>query len=69
MARELVTKVRGNASIDWTLKESARAQLRLVVKRTRRKYGYPPDPQERAMQLVVEQAGALSQEWAVAPAA
>ena len=59
-------KVRQNTSIDWQLKESVQAQLRLLVKRILRKYGYPPDKQERATQTVLEQAEVLCAEWAVA---
>jgi type I restriction enzyme, R subunit len=50
----------------WTLRENVRAQLRVVVKRILRKYGYPPDKQERATQTVLEQAAVLSEQWAVA---
>ncbi len=64
IARELVTTVRNNVTIDWTLRENARAQLRVMVKRVLRKYGYPPDKQEKATQTVLEQAEVLSGEWA-----
>jgi type I restriction enzyme, R subunit len=64
IAQELVKTVRANVSIDWTLRENVRAQLRVVVKRILRKYGYPPDKQERATQLVLEQAEVLSEAWA-----
>jgi type I restriction enzyme R subunit len=63
IARELVETVRNNVSIDWTVKESVRAKLRVMVKRVLRKYGYPPDKQEKATQTVIEQAEVLSQEW------
>ena len=66
IARELVDAVRKNVTIDWTVRENVRAQLRVIVKRILRKYGYPPDKQERATQTVLEQAEALSAEWAVA---
>jgi len=66
IARELVDTVRSNVTIDWTLRENVRAQLRVLVKRILRKYGYPPDKQEKATQTVLEQAAVLSQEWAVA---
>jgi type I restriction enzyme R subunit len=65
IARELVKTVRSNVTIDWTLRENVRAQLRVLVKRILRKYGYPPDRQEKATQTVLEQAEVLSQEWAV----
>jgi type I restriction enzyme R subunit len=64
IARELVDAVRRNASIDWTMKESVRAKLRVLVKRILRKYGYPPDKQEKATQTVLEQAEALCGAWA-----
>jgi type I restriction enzyme R subunit len=66
IARELVETVRKNVTIDWTMRENVRAQLRVLVKRILRKYGYPPDKQEQATQTVLEQAALLSQEWAVA---
>ena len=53
---EPVMKVRENVSIDWQHKESARARIRVVVKRILRHRGYPPDPQESAIKLVLEQA-------------
>jgi type I restriction enzyme R subunit len=64
IARELVAVVRANVTIDWTVRENVRAHLRVLVKRILRKYGYPPDRQERATQLVLEQAEALSTAWA-----
>ncbi|MGH8577707.1 MAG: DUF3387 domain-containing protein, partial [Gammaproteobacteria bacterium] len=66
IARELVKAVRANVTIDWTVRENVRAQLRVLVKRILRKYGYPPDKQEKATQTVLEQAEALSRQWAVA---
>jgi len=66
IARELVETVRRNVTIDWTLRENVRAQLRVLVKRILRKYGYPPDKQEKATQTVLEQAALLSAEWAAA---
>ena len=66
IARELVQTVRANVTIDWTLRENVRAQLRVLVKRILRKHGYPPDKQEKATQMVLEQAEALSQAWATA---
>ena len=65
IARELVGTVRRNVTIDWTLRENVRANLRRLVRRVLRKYGYPPDKQEKATQTVLEQAEALSGEWAV----
>lgn len=65
IARELVETVRNNVTIDWTMRENVRAQLRVLVKRILRKYGYPPDKQEKATQTVLEQAALLSSEWAL----
>ena len=66
IARELVETVRRNVTIDWTIRENVRAQLRVYVKRILRKYGYPPDMQEKATNTVLEQAEVLSGTWAVA---
>ena len=64
IARELVETVKRNVTIDWTVRENVRAQLRVIVKRILRKYGYPPDKQEKATQTVLEQAELLSGVWA-----
>lgn len=64
IARELVETVKKNVTIDWTLRENVRAQLRVIVKRILRKYGYPPDKQDQATAIVLEQAALLSAEWA-----
>jgi len=66
IARELVATVRTNVTIDWTLRENVRAHLRVLVKRILRKYGYPPDKQEKATQTVLEQAALFSEAWAAA---
>ena len=66
IARELVEKVRSNVTIDWTLRENVRARLRVLVKRTLRQHGYPPDKQEKATRTVLEQAEHLSANWATA---
>ncbi len=63
IARELVETVKKNVTIDWTLRENVRAQLRVYVKRILRKYGYPPDKQEKATLTVLEQAEVLSEGW------
>lgn len=63
IARELVQKVRANVSIDWTVKESVRAKLRVLVKVILRKYGYPPDKQESATATVLEQAELIAKDW------
>ena len=56
--------MRNNVTIDWTLRENVRAQLRVLVKRILRKHGYPPDKQEQATRTVMEQAELLSGDWA-----
>ena len=66
IAQELVKTVRVNVTIDWTLRENVRAQLRVLVKRILRRHGYPPDKQEKATETVLEQAALLSAEWAAA---
>ena len=66
IARELVRTVRNNVTIDWTIRETTRARLRVLVRRMLRKYGYPPDMQEKATQTVLEQAEVLSADWALA---
>ncbi|MEJ5199157.1 MAG: type I restriction endonuclease subunit R [Anaerolineae bacterium] len=66
IARELVATVRNNVTIDWTLRENVRAQLRVLVKRVLRKHGYPPDKQEKATQTVLEQTELLSAAWSAA---
>jgi type I restriction enzyme R subunit len=65
IARELVQSVRRNVKIDWTVRENVRAEMRVIVKRILRKYGYPPDKQDAATKTVIEQAEVLSAEWAV----
>lgn len=64
IARELVKAVRESASIDWNLKESVRAQLRAKVRRLLTRYDYPPDKEERAIQLVLEQAELIADDAA-----
>jgi len=64
IARELVETVRRNVTIDWAVKETAKAKLRVMVRRILRKHGYPPDKQEKATQTVLEQAELLG--WEVA---
>lgn len=67
IARELVQTVRNNVSIDWTLKESIQAKLRVMVKRILRKHGYPPDKEKKATETVLEQATLLGKDWAEKP--
>jgi len=64
IAREIADKVKNNATIDWTIKESVRARLIVLVRRTLRKYGYPPDKQEKAIEHVLKQAENLADIWA-----
>ena len=63
IAREIADKVRKNATIDWTMKESARAKLMVIVRRTLNKYGYPPDKQQKAVDTVMKQAEVLADYW------
>ena len=63
IATELVRTVRNNVTIDWTMKESVRANLRRLVKRILRNYGYPPDKQAKAAETVLEQAEVLCENW------
>ena len=64
IAQELLKTIRNNVTIDWTVRENVRAQMRVMIKRILRRYGYPPDKQARATELVLEQAEVLSREWA-----
>jgi len=63
IAQELVRTVKENVTIDWTVKESVRTKLRLAAKRILRKYGYPPDMQDKAVETVLEQAALFASEW------
>ena len=62
IAREIADKVKTNATIDWTIRESARAKLMVLVKRTLTKYGYPPDKQQKAIDTVLKQAELIADE-------
>ena len=64
IATELVKSVKSNIPVDWMHREAARAQMRDLVKRLLRKYGYPPDLQDAAVEKVLQQAEALSLDWA-----
>ena len=64
IAAGLVTQVRTNVSIDWTVRESARARNKVMVQRILKKHGYPPDLQEEATRPVLTQAEMLCAEWA-----
>lgn len=64
IAAELVTQVRKSVTIDWTVRESARAKIKVLVKRILRKHGYPPDLEEEATKTVLAQAELLCADWA-----
>ena len=64
IAHELVASIKGSVSVDWMHRETARARMRVLVKRLLRKYGYPPDLQDAAVQNVLQQAEVLSAQWA-----
>lgn len=63
IAHELMTSLKSNVSVDWSHRESARARMRVLVKRILRKHGYPPDLQDAAVQTVLQQAEVLSAAW------
>ncbi|WP_175751569.1 type I restriction endonuclease subunit R [Burkholderia anthina] len=65
IAHELLVSLKGNVSVDWAHRDSARARMRVLVKRILRKYGYPPDLQDSAVQMVLQQAEVLSSGWSV----
>jgi hypothetical protein len=65
IAHELLEQVRKNATVDWHIKEAARARMRILVKRILKKYGYPPDLSSEAVQTVLEQAEVLLREIAM----
>ena len=58
----LTERVKANASIDWTIKESVRAKLKVIIKRTLRQFGYPPDMQKLATETVLKQAELIANE-------
>ena len=63
IAQELTQSLRENLTVDWSERESVRAKLRLMVKRILKKYKYPPDQQDDAVKLILEQAQALGEHW------
>ncbi len=65
IAHELLVSLKGSVSVDWSHRESARARMRVLVKRILRKHGFPPDLQDAAVQTVLRQAEALSSQWSV----
>lgn len=64
IAQILVKEVRSSATLDWTIRESVQAQMRLMIKRILKRYGYPPDKEKMAVDNVIEQAKELATEWA-----
>ncbi len=64
IAHELTESLRQNLSVDWSERESVQAKLRLLVKRILRKYKYPPDLQDAAVALVLQQAQVMGESWA-----
>jgi type I restriction enzyme R subunit len=66
IARELVKAIRSSVTVDWEHKESVRAEIRTRVKRLLRRYGYPPDKQEAAVDTVLKQATELCKDWSAA---
>ena len=64
IAPELLSSLKSNATVDWQRRESARARMRILVKRILRKHGYPPELQDAAVQTVLQQAEVLSARWA-----
>ena len=64
IAQELLNSLKSNASVDWQHRQSARARMRVLVKRILREHGYPPDLRAAAVQTVLEQAEVLSARWA-----
>ena len=63
IAAELISQVKKSVTIDWTLRESARARIRVMVKRILNTYGYPPDLQAEAVKTVLAQAELLCAQW------
>ena len=65
IAREVAEKLRKNVTVDWNVKESVRAKLRLIIKNVLKRYKYPPDEEKKAIDLVLIQAEQFSEEWSV----
>ena len=63
LARILVEQVKANTTIDWQIKENVRAQLRVIIKRILKKYGYPPDQEKLAIDNILKQTELLSNNW------
>lgn len=67
IAVELTQKLRASVTVDWSVRDTVRARLRVMVKTLLKRYKYPPDRQEEATETVLKQAESLSQEWVMAP--
>ena len=65
IATELLKSLKRSVTVDWAHRESARARMRVNVKRILKRYGYPPDPQDAAVQTVLQQAETISEQWLV----
>lgn len=63
IARELVESVKKSVTIDWTIKESVQAKMRVIIKRILKKYNYPPDKQEQAVKTILYQAKLLADDF------
>ena len=63
IAVEITEKLRSSTTVDWQVRESVRARLRILVRRTLQKWKYPPDQQPEAIELLLKQAESLSNEW------
>jgi type I restriction enzyme R subunit len=63
LAQELTKKVRDNIKVDWSVRESTQAALRVMVRDLLDKYGYPPDFSNQAIETVIKQAESLTEEW------
>lgn len=61
MAREVAKKLRENLSVDWAVRDSVRAKLRIIIRNLLRKYKYPPDQQKDAVEMVLRQAEVISE--------
>jgi type I restriction enzyme R subunit len=63
IAQELANSIRNNRTVDWTIRDSVRAKMRVIIKRILRKYKYPPDKQAKATETILEQATTLCENW------
>jgi type I restriction enzyme R subunit len=64
IAREIVETIRNNVKVDWTERDNLQAKLRVLVKRVLKKYGYPPDKEQKAIETVLDQAKIVAKDWA-----